>query len=151
MNIEDLQQRICCFELTDFSGPVTPSSIDDASRIIGLPFGREYRQFLEHLGSGSVESEEFIGLGGQPHLNVIEVRENLLRKSKPLAKYLIPLRGDGFGNYDCVNTALPTENNEFSVVQWLHDGDPNHEYQFIASSYFEWFNGVLDMLQEGAK
>lgn len=148
MNIEDLKQRIGTFEFTDFSGPVGSDIIEDAEQSIGLPFGREYRHFLEHLGSGGVESEEFIGLGGQPHLNVVQMREDLLHKTHPLPKHLIPLRGDGFGNYDCSDTSSPTENGEFAVVQWLHDGGSNQVHARLASSYFEWFSSILDMIQE---
>ena len=148
MSIENLKQRIRTFKFADFSEPVASTEIENAQRAIGLPFGREYQQFLEHLGSGGVDSEEFIGLGGHPHLNVVQMCEDLRHRSRPLPKHLIPLRADGFGNYDCSDTSTRTENGEFAVVRWLHDGGPDQTYERLASSYFEWFDSVLDRIQE---
>jgi hypothetical protein len=148
MSIEDIQQRIRSFPFTDFVGPVARSVIDQAEQPLRVPLSPEYREFLQHLGSGGVESEEFIGLGGKPHLNVVQMHANLLRKSCPLPTHLILLRGDGFGNYDCLDSACPTENGEFAVVQWFHDGGPNQTHERLASSYFAWFDSILDMIQE---
>lgn len=146
MSIEDIQQRIKSFEFTDFVGAIAPSVIDEAEQALRLPL--EYREFLQHLGSGGVESEEFIGLGGKRHLNVVQMHADLLRKSHPLPPHLIPLRGDGFGNYDCLDMSSPTENGEFAVVQWLHDGGSNQIHKRLASSYFAWFDSILNMIQK---
>ena len=89
-----------------------------------------------------------IGLGGKPHLNVVQMHTDLLRKARPFPTHLIPLRGGGFGNYDCLDTLMPTANGEFAVVQWLHDADLSHPPEPLASSYFAWFNSILDMLGE---
>ena len=147
MSIDDLNQRIRSFEFTDFSGPIAPSLVNSAQQALGLPLSREYRQFLEHFGSGGVESEEFIGLGGKPHLDVVRLREDLLQRERPFPKHLLPVRGDGFGNYDCIDTSAPTEKGEFAVVYWLHDGGEHQTYQQLASSYFEWFNSILDRIE----
>jgi hypothetical protein len=112
MSIEDIQQRIRSFEFTDFVDAIAPSVIHEAEQALRLPLSHEYREFLQHLGSGGVESEEFIGLGGKRHL---KMHADLLRKSHPLPPHFIPLRGDGFGNYDCLDTSSPTENGEFAA------------------------------------
>ena len=146
MNFESLLRRIDTFEFSQFSGPVPLELVYEAERVIALPFSPEYRQFLHKLGSGSVESEEFIGLGGLPHLDVVKVQKDLLSQRNPILRHLTPLRGDGFGNYECMDTSAPTENGEFAIVQWLHDGGANQVCERLATSYFVWFGSVLDLI-----
>ncbi len=150
MNWNELSQTIVGFENVDLSGGVTADAIEAASNSIGLPFPPEFIEFLSKAGAGGVESEEFIGLGGPAHLDVVNRTNRLRAKSSPgeFPKHLIPIRADGFGNYDCIDTSTPTRDGEFAVVQWLHDGGKEQEMQRLAEGYFEWVAGILKMIRE---
>jgi len=150
MNWDELLQALREFEDADFSGGVDDAQIDAAAEKIGLMFPRGYRRFLHHFGSGGIESEEFIGLGGPAHLDVIERVVDLRAKPGPsvFPRTLIPVRADGFGNYDCIDTLQPTHDGEFAVVQWLHDGGNEQRMEVLGESYVDWFGSMLKLLRD---
>ena len=63
---------------------------------------------LLKFGAGYVTSEELIELGGAKHLDVAwlarDLRSRKAATAKALPAMLIPVRADGFGNYDCIDT-----------------------------------------------
>jgi hypothetical protein len=137
----------------EFFGPVSDGQILAASRSIGLPFPEQYREFLSRLGCGSVGSESFIGLGGPQDLDVTWVCEALRANSrqKPLPPSLIPLRADGFGNYDAIDTAQRTAEDEFRIVEWRHEGIGSQGSRVLAESYNQWLGSMLDLIREAAR
>jgi antitoxin YobK len=149
MDFQQIALEIETFEAREFHGGVDDSLIDRASAAIGLPFPPTYREFLRRLGCGYVSFQEFIGLGGPDHLDV--VKETLQQRERsgtsrfPL--HLIPVLSDGFGNYECIDTASPTDGGEFNVVNWLHDGGDEQDCEVIAESYLAWFRSVLQMIK----
>lgn len=150
MKLTDLIQEIGTFEETEFFGPTEIVVIDSASKELCLTFPSQYKEFLATLGSGSISSESFIGLGGPRHLNVVWLTKTLRSKtgSRTFPKYLLPIRSDGYGNYDCIDTSQPTSDDEFAIVEWLHDGSDLLKDKILANSFFEWFSLVLQMLKE---
>lgn len=148
MNIDEITQVIGTFEFTDFVEPVGLDLIDAAESELGHPLSREYREFLNRFGCGGVESEEFIGLGGKPHLNVVQMHKDLMQRLRPLPARLIPIRADGFGNYDCIDTSISTSDGDFAVVQWIHDNGPHQVLEQLATSYFEWFVSILELIEQ---
>src|SRR5690349_4317451 len=114
MNLNDWLRETEGFEGWESYGPVPTAAIDAASQKIGLPFPPEYRAFLSTVGSGRVGTESFIGLGGPQDLNVARVYEALRGKGrrKQFPSFLIPVRSDGYGNYDAIDTQQPTRDGE---------------------------------------
>jgi hypothetical protein len=149
MDFEAIEREIATFQDREFCGGVSESAIASASGAIGLPFPRGYREFLRRLGCGYVSSEEFIGLGGPPHLDVVRETLHLREHSKTsrFPDHLIPVRSDGFGNYDCIDTSRPTDAEEFEVVAWLHDGGDEQDCQELGASYFDWLLSLLMMVR----
>lgn len=149
MDFQEIEREIEVFESHEFHGGVNDSLIDSASVSIGLPFPPGYREFLRRLGCGYVSFQEFIGLGGPDHLDVVKETLHLRGRSR-LSRFpvhLIPVLSDGFGNYECIDTARPTGGGEFKVVNWLHDGGDEQSCEVIAESYLDWFWSVLQMIK----
>ncbi len=150
MDFQQIVQEIETFEPREFHGGVGDSLIDRASAAIGLPFPPGYRQFLKKLGCGYVSFQEFIGLGGPEHLDVVKETLQQRERSGPsrFPLHLIPVLSDGFGNYECIDTASPTSGGgECRVVNWLHDGGDDQKCEVLAESYLEWFWSVLQMIK----
>lgn len=149
MNIDDLNRDIESFEDREFFGPMSDAKITEASNEIGLNFPDEYVVFLRTFGAGCVSSECFVGLGGPSHLDVVWLTKTLRGKKgrRPFPETLIPVRADGFGNYDCIDTERAGPNGECSIIEWVHDASPDAVNRVLASSYFEWFKGIIQMLR----
>ncbi len=150
MKIEDIQKDSGEFEDSEFIGKIDDACILQAKHELGLPFPPEYGEFLKVLGSGSVSSESFIGLGGAHHLDVVWLTKTLRHKAegRRFPKTFLPVRADGYGNHDCIDTSQPTSNGECAIVEWLHDGSDETGNRVLAKSYFEWFVSILNMLRE---
>jgi hypothetical protein len=148
MTIEDIRRSLATFDEVQFSGGGTDVEIHRASVAIGLPFPPECREYLRTLGAGHVSSEEFIGLGGPRHLDVTWITEEL-RNRHPggFPQTMIPIRADGFGNYDCIDTTEPTHDGEFQVVEWLHGRHGAETGRVVAGSFCEWFTGLLETIR----
>ena len=148
MNKEELNQRLINFETVEPSGPVSEEAITSAERQLGIQFPPQYREFLSAFGSGGVDSEDFIGLGGAEHLDIVKLALRLRSRINPLPSRLLPLRGDGFGNYDCFDINQPTSGGEFAIVQWNHEAGDEQEYKPLAESFDDWFESILVMIEE---
>jgi len=149
MKIIELIHLIENFEDVEFSGPISQDKIDLASRELSINFPLQYREFLSYLGSGSISSESFIGLGGPRHLDVVWLTKTMRAKkgTRSFGEHLLPVRSDGYGNYDCIDTSQPTSESEFAIVEWLHDGSDFQGNRILATSYFNWFYSMLKMLK----
>lgn len=147
MNIEVVAKRISRLESVDLVGKVPDALIARAEEILGVRFPPQYRDFLSAFGCGGVDSEQFIGLGGDDYLDIVKLSRRLREGPNPLPSRLLPLRADGFGNYECFDTSRPTEAGEFAIVEWNHEGGPDHDCRVLAESYGEWFDSVLTMIE----
>jgi antitoxin YobK len=148
MNNEELNQRLAHFETVEPSGPVSESLIAAAEQQLGVQFPPQYRAFLSVFGSGGVDSEDFIGLGGPEHLDIAKLVLRLRDRNNPLPARLLPIRGDGFGNYDCFDTDQPTSQGEYAIVQWNHEAGAVQECERLYDSFDDWFESVLVMIKE---
>jgi hypothetical protein len=96
MNINIIYRELASFDDVEFFGGVSENSVNVAEAELGLCFPPDYKIFLQEFGSGYVSSEEFIGLGGPKHLDVVWLTKELRgRSSNPLPHRMIPLRNDG--------------------------------------------------------
>jgi hypothetical protein len=142
----DLVKQLLPGEETHFGGGVPETEIDAAEQTLGIRFPSTFRAFLKELGCGGISSEEFIGLGGPPHLNVVESTHLLRGRPFGFPMNLIPLRGDGFANFDCLELDCWT-GDECPVVEWVHDA-PNMERRLLAPNYERWFASILQLIVE---
>lgn len=147
MKSNELMERVAGFEFVDFVGPASSEVIEAASNQLGVLFPPQYYEFLSSFGCGGVDSEEFVGLGGPEHLDIVKLTARLRSRHNPLPSNLLPLRGDGYGNYDCLdlNQVMPT--GELAIVQWLHDGGKNQHLVVLADSFDHWFETILEMME----
>lgn len=146
MNWNELKTRLKQFD-TDFAGPQLNDILLAAEHVIGQSFPRSYRNFIVEYGCGAIDSEEIIGLGGPDHLSVLKLKSIFESRSRKMPNYLLPIRADGYGNYDCIDLRKPTENDEYEIVLWNHD-DPNAQnYQTLSRSFAGWLDGLLDMIE----
>lgn len=150
IDIEKIRRDLMDFDFVEFSGGVSEEEIKIAEETIGLQFDTEYKEFLHNFGAGGVSSEEFIGLGGPAHLDVVNMVEHLRTPSthSPFQATLIPIRGDGYGNYDCLDSSQVHPEKGAKVVLWLHDGGEYQELKTLNSSYSEWLHATLIMIRE---
>jgi len=151
MNNEELNQRLANFETVEPSGPVSEDLIATAEQQLGIQFPPQYRAFMSVFGCGGVDSEDFIGLGGPAHLDIAKLALRLRERNNPLPARLLPLRADGFGNYDCLDTNQPTADGEYAIVQWNHEaGEEDQECELLADSFDGWFESILVMIEQNA-
>jgi cell wall assembly regulator SMI1 len=150
MNLKEWLRETEKFEQREFFEPADTAAIENASREIGLPFPPQYREFLTRVGCASVGSESFIGLGGPQYLDVVWVTTTLRNKrsTKNFPKFLIPLRADGYGNYDAIDTSHPTDDGEFAIVEWRHEGTDADRSEVLTSGFFEWLESMLTLIRE---
>ena len=149
MNIQVVADEIQGFDEHQFVGPIQERLVAQAEKELEVTFPPEYRQFLLTLGSGSVSSESFIGMGGAKHLDIVWMTRALRQKKteRPFPTDLLPVRTDGFGNYDCVDMSHPTASGEYAIVEWLHDAG-GQKGKVLAMGYFEWFLAILQMIRD---
>ena len=149
MNIQDITKEIHSFDEYEFVGPIQEQLVFQAEQELTLRFPPEYRQFLLTFGSGSISSESFIGLGGAQHLNIVWLTQTLRKKPtpRPFPVELIPIRTDGFGNYDCIDTSTTSTSGEYAIVEWLHDAG-GQKGRTLAVGYFEWFRSIIQIIRE---
>ena len=150
IDIEGVRSNLEKFDFVEFSGGVQEGEIKSAEEAIGLSFGTEYREFLGSFGAGAVSSEEFIGLGGAPHLDVVKMVKHLRSPSaqSQFQGTLIPIRGDGYGNYDCLDCSQSHSSKGPIVVSWQHDGGRDQECEVLNASYGEWLLATLSMIEK---
>ncbi len=132
----------------EFNEGVSNKEINNAEFKFRGKFPEDYRHFLSNFGCGYVSSEEFIGLGGDLHLNIIHVREEQRRMfPRHFGENLIPIRSDGFGNYDCIDLSL--SNPKMSqIVFWSRE---SNELDLIGWGYWLWFDQMLDIIEDAEK
>jgi len=149
MNIQDITNEIQSFDEHEFVGPIPEPFVAQAEQELALHFPPAYRQFLLAFGSGTISSESFIGLGGPQHLNIVWLTQTLRNKKtpRPFPVELLPIRTDGFGNYDCIDTSAATTKGECAVVEWLHDAG-GQKGRTLAVGYFEWFRSIVQIIRE---
>lgn len=148
MDTKEIKTRLLDFEFVDFAGPQAEEAVRDAEVNLGVTFPPSYRVFLKEFGAGGVESEEVVGLGGPDHLDIVKLTKRLRERDNHLPDCLLPLRNDGFGNYDCIHLDLEGDNKERAIVQWNHDGGLNQDYDVISPSFSSWFESLLVMIEE---
>ena len=148
MNSEELNQRLAKFEIVEPIGPASEEMIAAAEHHLGIQFSPQYRSFLSNFGSGGVDSEDFIGLGGPEHLDIVKLAFRLRNRNNPLPAHLLPLRGDGLGNYDCFDMSQPTSHGEYPIVQWNHEAGEVQECELLAGSFDDWFESILVMMEQ---
>jgi hypothetical protein len=145
----EIEERLRQFSDYEFSGSVPEDLILAAQLEFEGRFSADFINFLKEYGSGYISSEEFIGLGGKNHLNIINVANHLRRPSthSHFPPFLVPIRADGFGNYDCIDLSA-SDDAHSRVVLWNHAAGDQLHPEVLADGYWEWFNGVLDILAE---
>ena len=149
MTHSEVKLRLVSIQEQEFSGPADPDLIARAETSFPASFPNDFKEFLLLYGSGFIESEEFIGLGGPNHLDVVWMANHLRSASshKELPASYVPLRADGFGNYDCIDLAS-SGSGQSTIVAWIHDVDQEVAPEVLSRDYWDWFNGVLDLAVE---
>jgi cell wall assembly regulator SMI1 len=143
MTLQDIEHELAAFTESEFSGGASEADVQEAENALGVHFPFQYRQFLLHFGSGFASSEEFVGLGGPSHLNVVWLTNKLRGREGGFPSWLIPIHTDGYGNYDCLDITRRDQNGECPVIQWLHDGGTNPSYAVLGASFNEWLITLL--------
>lgn len=140
---------LASFNEQSFYGGVAPDLISRVQEKLGLVFPKDYVEYLSLLGAGYASSEEFFGLGGSSHLDVVEAASLLRKPSKQRSfpKHYIPLKTDGFGNYECIDTARSSDDKS-EIVFWVHDAGDSQETELIASGFWSWFVKELESVKD---
>jgi hypothetical protein len=146
-SLEEARALLAGLEDVEFGGPASASDIAELGAMFELPLPQDYREFLRTFGAGAVESEEFVGLNGPAHLDARRVTARLRQPSKHASfeEHLVPLSGDGGGNYDCIDLLRSTAETSV-VVTWNHAGRSG-ERPVIATGFWTWFTELLQEMQ----
>lgn len=147
ITLNDIMNRTQTFAHYHFCGGVDQQAINNAATELGVIFPNQYINYLLRMGSGYVESEEFIGLGGDAHLNVIKLTNQMRCEIDSFPFSYIPLRHDGYGNYDCIDVlrSVNCAYDKCIIVEWLHDNELQ-EGRVLADSLYSWMNSILDLI-----
>ncbi len=147
MNLEEFESALSKVEFVDLIGSVDQASIFKAGQNLGVTLPTQYKSFIERFGGGGIGPESIIGLGGSDHLD-FEFMTSLLRTKHPATfpKTFIPIRSDGFGNYDCIDLESVNEAGENAIVEWSHDGGPR---RILAGDFFSWLDELMALVYEG--
>lgn len=132
-----------------FFGRPALQDIKQLEEILKNNLPKDYMEYIFNLGCGYVASEDFLGLGGDPYLNVVRTY-NFLRESskqRQLPAQLVPLRSDGYGNYDCIDLVQSSED-ESAIVFWLHDGKDPQNFEMHVKGFWNWFCNELDSIRD---
>jgi cell wall assembly regulator SMI1 len=147
MNFVKIHRYLRSLPDVDYPGPASGAAITGAEDELRIVFPPDYKLFLNHFGTLSVSSEEIFGIGGPDYLDVIARTNDLrTRKQKLFPLPLLPLRNDGFGNYDCIQL----RSGNFYIVQWNHEDGSTTD---VSDGFEKWLFQLLDMLilAEGTK
>ena len=149
MSIEEARARLKTFWDAEFSGPASSADIAELKGMFSRPLPSDYIEFLSSLGAGAVESEEFVGLGGAEHLDARRVMGRLREPSEfaTFGEHLVPLSGDGGGNYECIDL-LRSSKLASVIVEWSHGGSDSAEPPVVETGFWKWFLGMLDEMEE---
>lgn len=149
MNIDDAENLLAQIHEKEFVGGVSLEVVKSVEKKVGLQFPTDYVEYLTQLGCGYASSEDFIGLGGEPHLDVVRSYVRLREPSKhtQLPVNFIPIKPDGYGNYECIDLGKSSEEKS-AVVFWIHDGGEEQNCEVISNGFWEWFIKELESIQE---
>ncbi|MGY8768088.1 MAG: SMI1/KNR4 family protein [Pirellulales bacterium] len=141
MDLENFKHKLEQVEFTDVFGSVLSSDVDLAESKLQVSFPSQYRDFIEKFGTVEVGSESIFGLGGLQYLDVVTVTEHLRsKKESQFPLHLIPIRSDGFGNYDCINTILSD-----AIIEWSHE---DNSEKMLAKNFQDWLDGIVLLVLE---
>lgn len=143
MSIDEIRERLAEIDDVELCGPASSADVADAQRLFDLDFPSDYLEFLRTFGAGAAGSEEFVGIGGPEHLDVRRVVRRLRTPSTfaPFGQHLVPLSGDGGGNYDCIDLSRSTPTASV-VVRWHHAGG-TEPIDGLQPGYWNWFLRIL--------
>jgi hypothetical protein len=149
MSIEEIRTLLKSFNDVEFSGPASTADISELRGMFSRPLPADYVEFLDNLGAGAVESEEFVGLGGGERLDARRVTARLREPSEfaTFGEHLVPLSGDGGGNYDCIDLFRSTEAASV-IVEWNHGGTDSGDLPVVEIGFWKWFLGMLDEVRD---
>ena len=149
MNFYNVQAVLDSIIEKEFSGGGSPEAIKHAESEIGFKFPLDYAEYLTELGCGFAFSEDFIGLGGEEHLDVLCTYRRLRQISKhtQLPINFVPLKPDGYGNFECIDIGNSSEDKSL-VVLWLHDSGDEQNCEILSHGFWEWFAKELESIQD---
>ncbi len=146
MNLDEFEMMLGRVEFVDLFGPVNRQAIVESAKTLGVKLPNQYVSFLEQFGGGGIGSESIIGFGGSDHLN-FEFMTKHLRSKHPdsFPDTFVPIRNDGYGNYDCLDTGTMSPTGECSVVEWLHRGGRGN---ILADDFSGWLDEIMTFVLE---
>lgn len=146
MDLEEFDAALRKVEFVDLVGPVDCDSVAAATESLNITLPPLYRAFIERFGSGGVGPESIIGLGGPNHLN-FEFMTKKLRARHPetFPATLIPIRSDGYGNYDCLDLEAANDAGESPIVEWSHESGRGRQ---VADDFAKWLDSFITVVYE---
>jgi hypothetical protein len=146
MDLDEFDLALRRVEVVDLVGPVDSDSVGVAAKNLNITLPAQYRAFIERFGSGGVGSESIIGLGGPNHLN-FEVMAKMLRARHPetFPETIIPIRNDGYGNYDCIDLQAVNDAGENPIVEWSHESGRGRR---LADDFSKWLDNLMTLVYE---
>lgn len=149
MNFENAESALDGIQERYFIGGVSRDAVSLVEKGFDLEFPADYVEYLTNLGCGFASSEDFLGLGGEPHLDVVRTYNRLREHSKhtQLPANYVPLKPDGYGNYECIDVGNSSGGKSL-IVLWLHDGGDEQKCQVIADGFWRWFTKEIESIQE---
>lgn len=147
MHPKSIEQLLSAREHS-FAGTQSLDAIKLAEELKAEFIPDDYLDFLMEFGCGFYLSEEFIGLGGQEHLDFRKVRHRLLSRNvgARFPPQFIPVYGDGMGNFDVIDLGRSARDCSY-IAFWCHDG-PVQDIGPVG--YWSWFEQMLkDVLEDG--
>lgn len=130
------------YENAIWLGPVNEESLQHAEEYLGVPFPKEYREFVLRYGSGFVESYEIYGLGSSKEKapNILWLIEEFRKMGFHRPVQLLPFHAEGDGVYSVVLAAPFNGYKTGSIVYWYPRHDDFIDVKAASTNLKEWFS-----------
>ena len=122
--------------------PPSSEAIAAAEKALNVKFPSSYLQFLSATAGRTLMLWDLLRVyrDGDPSLDTaIEiVSSNTFNNSGGLPRSLVAFCACGNGDFDCFDTTRPRRGDEYSIVCWRHDAEPDEPPGRLCDSFPEW-------------
>ena len=122
--------------------------IAEVEKQLGVSFPASYKTFLEEGSEYGLHFEEFLWIGTERDLVVINLEERLAT----LPDFLVSFLSDGYGTQICFDTRKMTANLEYPIVEWERGMQKedliDSELETVAPDFPSWLITRLEEEQE---
>lgn len=132
-------RKLCNYPL-EYRPPTSPE-VAAAERALGIRFPSSYLEFLRRTADCRVECWGLLRIypdAGPPGEPDDIVYTNKFNQSGGLPRTLVAFFAVGNGDFYCFNTEVCTTGDEWQIMNWRHDAEPDEPPDSMNDSFPDW-------------